>query len=299
MLSLDKAKQLEQCERSIEKGLQTFIEVGEALLQIRDAQLYRQSHNTFEEYCLKKWDISVRQSQRLINASIVVNNLKESDQLVALPTSEYQVRSLAPLPPEQQRQIWEAVATTQEPITGSRVQAMAQELQQEKTNSFSKNREALFTSTSEEWYTPNKVIQPTLAVLKVIDLDPCSNSKEQPTIPANNYYTKEDDGLNQTWKGKVYINPPYGTEIKRWVEKFVYHYEQGDISEAILLLPARTDTKWFNLLREFPRCFVKGRLSFSNSNFSAPFPSVVIYAGQNKKEFKKHFQLLGDVYELF
>ena len=45
-----------------------------------------------------------------------------------------------------------------------------------------------------------------------IDLDPCSNSKAQPNVPALNHFTVEDDGLEQKWFGRVYMNPPYGRE---------------------------------------------------------------------------------------
>jgi len=78
-----------------------------------------------------------------------------------------------------------------------------------------------------------------------IDLDPCSNSHEEPNVPAKTHFTREDDGLAQDWHGRVYMNPPYGYEIAEWVDRLCQQYEQGSVIEAITLVPARTDTAWF------------------------------------------------------
>ena len=70
------------------------------------------------------------------------------------------------------------------------------------------------SSESSEWYTPSHIIELTLELFNgAIDTDPCSNSKSNPNVPARNLYTKDDDGLAQTWYGSVYMNPPYGVEI--------------------------------------------------------------------------------------
>jgi hypothetical protein len=60
----------------------------------------------------------------------------------------------------------------------------------------------------------------------------------------------------------------------------VAEHEAGNVGEAVALVPSRTDTEWFRMLRDFPKCFVSGRLNFSEHEKSAPFPSVVIYLGQ-------------------
>lgn len=105
-LTPSEAQSLSQCEQIIRKGLETFIEVGNALVKIRDQHLYHSSHNTFEDYCRDKWKFTSRQANRLMLASGVVENLK-SDQLVsstpaAIPDNEAQARPLAPLTPPQQ-----------------------------------------------------------------------------------------------------------------------------------------------------------------------------------------------------
>ena len=156
----------------------------------------------------------------------------------------------------------------------------------------------LFSSRSSEWNTPSVIIEPVLQVLGSVDLDPCSNSKQSPNIPAKRHFVKEDDGLKFRWKGRVYLNPPYGREILQWVKKLHDEYKAQCIKEAIALLPARTDTAWFRILKSYPRCFIHGRLKFGNAKHAAPFPSVVVYLGNNSSVFVREFEPLGDIYTL-
>lgn len=153
-----------------------------------------------------------------------------------------------------------------------------------------------YSSATPDWNTPPHVIDRVLNVLGSIDLDPCSNSNADPNVPAETYYTKEDDGLKQIWTGRVYLNPPYGREISCWVRKLHDAYQAGSVCEAVALLPARTDTRWFRILRPYPKCFVTGRLKFGDAQNSAPFPSVVVYLGDRLNRFAAVFASLGDVY---
>lgn len=100
---------LEQYEKIIERGKQTFIEVGSALMSIRDSRLYRATHATFEDYCRERWGWNRDYANKLIRAAGVVANL---DTAVSKPTAEKQVRPLAKLEPEEQAEAWkEAVET--------------------------------------------------------------------------------------------------------------------------------------------------------------------------------------------
>lgn len=110
--------------------------------------------------------------------------------------------------------------------------------------------------------------------------------------------TPENDGLSKPWFGNVYLNPPYGRNIWKWVQKAYEEYHSGAVHQAILLLPARTDTKWFNLISCFPWCAVRGRLKFSGCDNSAPFPSAIFYLGNKTVEFIEAFGALGPIYEL-
>ena len=153
-----------------------------------------------------------------------------------------------------------------------------------------------FTSKSNEFHTPSVYTEQIEKLFNGrIDLDPCSN-EGIPNIPSDKQFTKNDDGLIQPWYGSVYMNPPYGQEIKKWVNKLVSEYRQQNIVEAIALLPSRTDTEWYYQLRDFPRCFISGRISFIGQENSAPFPSMFVYLGKRIKEFINSFECFGDIY---
>lgn len=306
--------ELSELEKKIERGLGTFVEVGDALLKIRDGRLYRDSHGTFEEYCRERWGMSRRHANRLIESAEVSLTLGPTGPK---PATERHARPLAQVEPEHRREVWQrAVDTAPEgKVTASHVESVVREMDQEATEMVSaamaaaylrdrderqktKNLGVHFTSDSPEWYTPPEIIERAVKLFGAIDLDPCSNSHKNPTVPSANRFTKDDDGLSKTWKGKVYMNPPYGREIVEWVEKLAAEHKSGNVTEAVALVPARTDTEWFRMLRVFPRCFVSGRLNFSGHENSAPFPSVVFYLGKRLSAFVKAFGDIGDVYTL-
>jgi hypothetical protein len=81
------------------------MEVGNALAKIRDSELYRETHRTFEEYCRGKWGICDSRARQLVMAASVADNLA-TVTTVTLPVSERQVRPLTALEPEQQREAW-------------------------------------------------------------------------------------------------------------------------------------------------------------------------------------------------
>jgi len=153
-----------------------------------------------------------------------------------------------------------------------------------------------FSSTSIGWYTPVHIVKRIVRVLDTIDLDPCSNSHTNPIIPAINHYTAEDDGLNRSWKGRIYMNPPYGRDIGQWIDKLCHEWRIRAVTAALALVPARTDTTWFRQLRDFPVCFLNGRLKFNDQENSAPFPSAVFYLGRRLNHFVITFSDVGDIY---
>lgn len=152
------------------------------------------------------------------------------------------------------------------------------------------------SSEEDEWLTPPSIIAATLDALGAIDLDPCSNTFGTPNVPADVRWTEADDGLAQTWRGRVYMNPPYGAAIGAWVAKLAEEHADGNVSEAIALVPARTDTDWWADLRDTAICLVHGRLRFSGHANSAPFPSAVAYFGARRAAFAETFGKLGDIW---
>lgn len=153
-----------------------------------------------------------------------------------------------------------------------------------------------YSSATAEHYTPARVLDVVIACLGAIDLDPCSNSHTDPAVPAARHFTIAEDGLRHPWHGRVYMNPPYGDAIAGWIEKLAREYEAGHVTEAIALLPARTDTRWFRRLAAHPVCFVDGRLRFSGAKAGAPFPSALVYLGPRPAAFAAACGALGRVY---
>ena len=91
------------------------------------------------------------------------------------------------------------------------------------------------------------------------------------------YYTPEDDGLSKPWRGGVLCNPPYGREISSWVKKAYEESQKEYNSFVLMLLPARTDTRWWweYVQGKATLFFIKGRVKFGDHNVGAPFPSVL------------------------
>ncbi len=100
--------ELDRHESVIKRGLKTFADVGNALLAIRDARLYREQHETFEDYCREKWGFNSSRARQLIGAAEVVENLKSVTTVTPGPTNEAQARPLAKLPPAEQPKAWKA-----------------------------------------------------------------------------------------------------------------------------------------------------------------------------------------------
>jgi len=111
-LSTDETTLLATCEATIRSGLQTFVEVGHALLEIRDSRLYRQTHVTFEAYCEQEWQLSRRHAYELIDAAGVAEAMCAIGAQSSQPTSERQARELVGLPPEQAAEVMRTAAET-------------------------------------------------------------------------------------------------------------------------------------------------------------------------------------------
>ena len=85
------------------------------------------------------------------------------------------------------------------------------------------------------------------------------------------------------------MNPPYDRQQINWLHK-AYEETQKKCSQAVCLIPARTDTRvWQNVIfkNAIAICFIKGRLKFGNSKDSAPFPSALIIFGNELEETQK------------
>lgn len=136
------------------------------------------------------------------------------------------------------------------------------------------NTEIMFSSKTDSWATPTDFFR-ELDEEFHFNLNPCADEYNH---KCDKYFTVKENGLLQDWRGSsVYVNPPYGREIGKWVEK-AYRTNQEHGNLVVMLLPTRTDTKWFHdfIYNKAEVRFVRGRLKFGDSKNSAPFPSMVV-----------------------
>lgn len=134
------------------------------------------------------------------------------------------------------------------------------------------NKDVMFSSKTDMWATPQDFYNSLNAKFK-FQTDVCAIAEN---AKCDNYYSPEQNGLEQDWKGTCWMNPPYGREISRWMEK-AYVSAKDNGATVVCLVPARVDTKWWhNFSAKGEVSFLKGRLKFGDSKNSAPFPSAVV-----------------------
>lgn len=122
--------------------------------------------------------------------------------------------------------------------------------------------QAMFSSEKTNWQTPT-ILYEYLDSIFEFDFDP------SPTMPDFN-------GLEVEWGNSNYVNPPYGTEIAKWIKKAFAEYENG--KRVVMLIPARTDTRYWHdyIMKATDIWFVKGRLRFQGAEHNAPFPNAIV-----------------------
>ena len=135
------------------------------------------------------------------------------------------------------------------------------------------NTDVMFSSKTDLWETPQDLFD-RLDDEFGFDLDACAMPENAKCAA---YYTPEMDGLSQPWDGVVWCNPPYGRKIGTWVKK-AFDENRRNNNYIVMLLPARTDTRWFHdyILNKAEVRFIRGRLKFGGAKNSAPFPSMVV-----------------------
>lgn len=154
-------------------------------------------------------------------------------------------------------------------------------------------------SGNNEWYTPARFVDLARNVMGGIDLDPASSEVANQTVKAEQFFTIEDDGLQQAWAGRVWLNPPYGKDqIAAFAEKFA----ACEFAEGIALVNNATETTWFQALTSEASavCFPLGRIKF-NDHTGTPRNTplqgqAVVYSGANTDRFAEQFSAVGQVY---
>jgi hypothetical protein len=261
-----------ECERVIERGLNTFVEVGAALLEIRDSRLYKDGYSTFEDYCRERWGMARNYANKMIAASEVVANLGTN---VPIPVNEAQVRPLVGLPKEKQFDVWQQVVeqAQERKITGAFVQEVVDRAAKPHVS---------HNSGENEWYTPKQFIEAARLAMGSIDTDPASSDVANETVRAKKYYTAEQDGRDKKWSGNVWMNPPYSQPL---ISEFIDAFE----------------TNWYQSLLIYASavCFIKGRVKFidkqGNASGAPLQGQTVLYFGNREKSFIDAFSEFGIV----
>lgn len=156
-------------------------------------------------------------------------------------------------------------------------------------------------SGENEWYTPSEFIEAARLAMGGIDLDPASSTIANKTVKADQYFTKEDDGLSKKWHGNIWLNPPYAQPlIAQFAEAIASNYECGEYQQACVLVNNATETRWFQRILYVADaiCFPSSRIRFIRPDAQKGAPlqgQAIIYIGTRKNEFADAFAQFGAI----
>src|SRR5690606_5274176 len=149
---------------------------------------------------------------------------------------------------------------------------------------------AAFMSQKQDWTTPqaffdywNRIYRFTLDAAASHDNAKCDR-----------YFTEADDALTKDWDGVVWLNPPYGPGIGKWVRKA--YQESQKVATVVMLIPARTETRWWHdyVMKADHIALVRRRMRFGGATINAPFPSCVVIFN-SPKSFTTQFSTMNRI----
>ena len=282
------------------------VAAGAAILRHKDIQVRASNLIMDAERAIAKANPSMSRSEsaskagksggRGRNSVVIENNTAIETQPAIRSETLRQIRQAHHrLSDAEYERVKQAAIENQEPLTRSALKEI------QKKGDLSSNKFLRHANGVYEWYTPEAFIILVRRVLGQIDLDPASSEKANRIVRATKIYTQSDNGLNKTWRGKIFMNPPFKNKlIKQFVSKLLQHIRSGEVTEAILLTDSCTDTGWFQdaLSLAAAYCFPKGRLKFYGPHDEIQFaqrPQTFFYFGNNVEMFKAVFETKGFV----
>jgi ParB family chromosome partitioning protein len=253
-------------EEVIRQGLESFVEVGNALAAIRDRELWRGGFGSFKEYCAARWGFSEVHTYRLLKANEVMADVATNPGVS--PTSEKQIRPLAKIEKDRRAEVWQEVVDTAPKDDDGEPKITAKHVEQVVAKALDKPHVSN-NSGNNEWYTPPEYLESARKVLGAIDCDPASCSTANRNVKAKRFFTAEDSGLDAPrWGKRVWMNPPYAQPLcGLFCEELKKRCQSGEVDEAIVLVNNATETEWFRALTSAASAvvFPAGRIKFLDS----------------------------------
>lgn len=145
----------------------------------------------------------------------------------------------------------------------------------------------------DTWNTPAEIVDKVVEYFGgPVELDPCSNSADNPNVPCLRCFTEEQDGLSFQWNANsVFMNHPY-SDSKSWIPYARQQFDEGNVQELIMLIKLDISTRWYRSIADRPWIAINRRLRFGDASGAAPFQSALFYLGPDPGRF---FQLFGDL----
>lgn len=308
--AITRSNNLEQLTRIVRNSKRTFLEVGWALWRIRDARLYKLTHSSWEKWIEDNWWGTKRQADRSIRATLTA---AESGLGKNIPTESVAIE-LARVPADHRPQLMLALGPD---ATGEEARTVVD--RHLGVNRPMLAREAYTQSESNEHYTPAVYVDAARKTMGGIDLDPASCAEANKTVKAKRILTIKDNGLKKRWRGRVWMNNPYGwltpeltpwegkgtgervASSPLWLAKLVKEVASKRVTQACALFNCVPGDGWWQPLWDRPLCFPYERISFVEPGGEAQGgnlrASVIAYFGpkSGEKRFAKAFGELGRI----
>ena len=271
LLNIEERNELERCEVVIKQGLKTFVEVGQALMLIREKKLYRAEFGTFKEYCSQKWNMHDRNARRLIDAAQVFDNIESGPSGSTLPQTEKHARPLTKLEPELQAEAWQKVVKEHgDKITHNKVEEVVKEFvpvneelkQAKKGPMFAAQTEAEILAKAKEIKQQKRKEKEKNFEIKKQTFEKPIKTQNTAQIIIHGDSTQVLKTLEKKSYDLLLTDPPYGMDFKSgWNDK--KRIENDKITDTVNIFN-NVLQKCSTLLKDDAHFYIFGNIEYIN-----------------------------------